>query len=169
MAMGPNVLNLLMGCLVILASVSDIATKTIPNWITLSGMATAVMVHTAMRGAEGCLFSLGGIAVGISLLLPVYVFGGIGAGDVKLLGAIGGIVGPRDVLGVFAIACLVGGLYGVTVLLRHQGLKKTFLVLLDRVHVRYKNAERSAADLSPPTLRYGPVLAVGALAVWYWR
>ena len=92
MAMGPNVLNLLMGCLVILASVSDIATKTIPNWITLSGMATAVMVHTAMRGAEGCLFSLGGIAVGISLLLPVYVFGGIGAGDVKLLGAIGGIV-----------------------------------------------------------------------------
>jgi len=69
MAMGPNVLNLLMGCLVILASVSDIATKTIPNWITLSGMATAVMVHTAMRGAEGCLFSLGGIAVGISLLL----------------------------------------------------------------------------------------------------
>jgi prepilin peptidase CpaA len=65
--------------------------------------------------------------VGIAILLPFYLLGGMGAGDAKLLGAVGGLLGPKGVFLAFLFTALVGGIYALVLLAYHGFLKKAFL------------------------------------------
>ena len=65
-------------------------------------------MQTAAAFPEGFLWSLGGAAAGLLILLPVYAIGGVGAGDVKLLAAAGSFLGPAGTL-IAAVATLGAG------------------------------------------------------------
>ena len=75
--------------LLITAAVIDLRTQKIPNLIVYPSVLIALTYNTIMNGAEGLLFSAGGIAIGTALLIIPYLMGGMGAGDAKLMGAIG--------------------------------------------------------------------------------
>jgi prepilin peptidase CpaA len=105
----------------------DLRFHKIPNWLTFPAAALAIAYHTVMNGFGGFLFSLEGIAVGIAILLPFYLLGGMGAGDAKLLGAVGGVLGPKGVFLAFLFTALVGGIYALVLLAYHGFLKKAFL------------------------------------------
>ena len=53
------------------------------------------------------------------------LLGGMGAGDVKLMAAVGSILGPTDVFTAFLYSALIGGLYALVVLYRHGALRDT--------------------------------------------
>lgn len=72
----------------------DLYRRRIPNVLTVSAALLGVVFHGLAGGAMGIVMALGGLAVGLVLLLPGYLLGSTGAGDVKLMAAAGSLLGP---------------------------------------------------------------------------
>jgi prepilin peptidase CpaA len=83
--------------ILIVSAVIDLRTQKIPNLITYPSMVIAFFYHWAFWGGNGLLFSFTGLSVGIALLLLPYLLGGMGAGDAKLMGAVGAMIGAKGV------------------------------------------------------------------------
>jgi prepilin peptidase CpaA len=110
-----------------IATVSDLRSFKIPNWLTYPAIAGGISYFTFMQGYDGFFSSLAGTATGIALLLGPYLFGGTGAGDVKLMGGIGSFLGAKGVAVVFLISCIVGGFYALFLLTSTGLLFGTFM------------------------------------------
>lgn len=91
----------LVALFVITAAATDLTSRRIPNWLTVSSLAIALAFHTITSGWTGFGFSLAGFATGFSILLVLWLIGGGGGGDVKLMGALGGWLGAKGILYVF--------------------------------------------------------------------
>ena len=92
---------------------TDLRSSRIPNWLTFPAMCFALAGHAWLGGPSEAIFSLEGLGAGLGLFLIPYMSKGIGAGDVKLLAAVGAIVGPYGVLLSGLLTVLVGGVYAV--------------------------------------------------------
>lgn len=95
------------GCVTLFTGIAvaiDLRHRRIPNWLTVSSALLGLVFHTATRGWEGVGQSLGGFAVGFGILLVLWLIGGGGGGDVKLMGAIGAWLGPKYTFGVFVLS-----------------------------------------------------------------
>lgn len=111
---------LLLAALLAAAVATDIRSRRIPNRLVGFGMAAGLTLHATVTpgaglfgtpfGGLGLLLALGGLALGLLLLLPMYALGAMGAGDVKLMAMIGAFVGPREMLGVALCSLVAGGL-----------------------------------------------------------
>jgi prepilin peptidase CpaA len=100
-----------------MASVSDIRTARIPNLLTFGAAAAALVYLFASNGWSGVAEAGGGWALGVLLFSPFFALGGLGAGDVKLLGALGAWLGPRETLWVALYASMAGGVMALIVAL----------------------------------------------------
>ena len=74
----------------------DWRTRKIPNWLTVSGFVAGLGIHTIVGGWHGALASLQGAGLALLVLLPLVLLRGLGAGDWKLMGAVGALLGPGD-------------------------------------------------------------------------
>ena len=92
-----------------IAGVMDWRSRRIPNWLTVSGLIVGVAINTLSRGWPGAKASLLGACLGLGLLLPFVLIRSLGAGDWKLVGALGGFVGPEDLLALLFFAIVVAG------------------------------------------------------------
>src|SRR5438046_6856418 len=92
--------------LLIVAAVVDVRRRRIPNWLTfalvLSGLGQSLTALQTVTFTQ----SVAGMAVGFILPFVVYILGGMGAADVKLLAGVGSWLGPRPVLLVFVVAAV---------------------------------------------------------------
>lgn len=105
-----------------IALVTDLRHRRIPNWLTLSALLTGIFVNLWLRGVDGGMQALAGAAIGFCVLIPFYAIRAVGAGDVKLLAAIGALVGPAGLIPVAVYGGLVGGIMSVYLLARHHRL-----------------------------------------------
>lgn len=90
---------ILIVCLLV-ASFYDATTKRIPNWISLILIISGVSWNFFSTDGMGLRISGAGLAAGLLLMLPGYVLASMGAGDVKLMAAIGSVVGFSKVLDI---------------------------------------------------------------------
>jgi prepilin peptidase CpaA len=159
--------------LLFLATVQDIHVQKIPNRLTFPAMALAVVLASAWDGLQGFLFSLEGIAVGIVTLLVPYLLGGMGAGDAKLMGAVGGFLGPKGAFFAFLFTALVGGCYALILIIFHGNIKASFTRYGSMMKVLFLT--RQWIYLPPgeseqkPRLRYGVAIALGTIFSVLWR
>jgi prepilin peptidase CpaA len=93
-----------------LICVTDTFYTKIPNLANLVLMMAAMAFHCHSAGFSGFLFALEGLLLGLALLLVPYLLGGMGAGDVKALAALGALLGPGEIFQVFLYASIVGGI-----------------------------------------------------------
>ncbi len=100
---------------------TDIKYGIIPNWLTFPAMATALAIHSLLEGWTGLGYASQGEALGLGLLLIPFLMGGMGAGDVKLMAALGGIIGPSLVFDTFIFSAIMGGFVGVLIIVRSHG------------------------------------------------
>lgn len=161
---------------VILAAVTDIHSQRVPNWLTLSATLLAFSLHTYSGGLSGLLFSAAGLAFGFALLIGFYLAGGMGAGDVKLLAAVGAFVGAQQVLWVFLVAALAGGLYALVLLLVVEVSRSGWLRAGRELQSEIRMFLLTGGNLqsvrqslgSYPKLRYAVVIALGVVATRLW-
>lgn len=127
-------LNIFVGILLALACVSDLRTRRIPNVLTISAAAVAVLFHLATSGWSAAGWSFAGLFLGAVLFFPMFALRGMGAGDVKLLAAVGAWLGPAQVVTVALATSIAGGVIAVVVAVAHGYLRKAltnlYLVLL---------------------------------------
>lgn len=98
------------------AMLFDLATRRIPNWLNVSSLALALGFHTVTGQLTGLGTALGGFAVGFGILFVLWLIGGGGGGDVKLMAALGAWMGPWWILIVFILSGVyamlgMGGLF----------------------------------------------------------
>lgn len=165
-------IQLYLGIVLLIASSIDYRTMKIPNYLTFSAIITGILYNSVSGGIDGFLFSFLGLIVGMACLIIPYAIGGMGAGDVKLMGAIGAFVGSKDVFIIFLLTALYGGLYGVIMLIWieksvRRFLKKIFQWILIALPTRAwnlekKSLEKKSEDLNKkPRLCYGIAIALG--------
>lgn len=146
-----------------IATVVDIRTRRIPNELT-AAMA-GVGVGLAATGVSGVPLwaSVLGFAIGLLLMMPGHVLGATGAGDVKLMAAVGAIVGPALVISAFLFTALAGGVLAIVVAMRRKRLATT-LAGTGRL-VAGSADTRALLRTAPTTSRfaYGPAIAVGSI------
>jgi prepilin peptidase CpaA len=107
-----------------LAAWRDISRHRIDNWITFTGAALALGIHFLQGGLAGLGVALAGLAVGLAALLPFYAWGGMAAGDIKLMAAAGAFLGPVGALLAAAFSLMTGSLMALGVLAQRRGLRQ---------------------------------------------
>lgn len=156
-----------LSALLITAVVYDIRFQIIPNFLTLSSMAIAIFFYTLIQGPQGFLMSVGGAGLGIALMLIPYLMGGMGAGDAKLMGAVGGLLGPKGVVIAFLLTALVGGVYALGVLVRYGGVRETLTRYGQMLKVFFMTGKVNyvppSANETKPRMRYGIAIALGTM------
>ena len=130
-------------------------------------MVIAFFYHGAFSGGNGLLFSFIGIAVGIGLLFLPYLMGGMGAGDAKLVGAVGGMIGAKGVFCAFLCTAFVGGIYAMMLILVRRDyfngfFKKQLTTLWTFILTRkYIPDPNQRGKKKRPRLCYGLAIALG--------
>lgn len=108
---------LIVAAFVATAAVSDLRTRRLPNWLTVPAFAAAVLAHTVVNGFTGLGFALLGFATGFGILLILWLIGGGGGGDVKLMGALGAWLGSSLIIAVFLTSTALAAATTVAILL----------------------------------------------------
>ena len=157
------------------AAIIDGLKLKVPNWLTYHLAAGGLAFAAYTGGTPGLLWALGGLALGLALLMPLHMIGGMGAGDVKLLAGVGAWMGPAIVLGSFVVSALVGGVLAVGMVVRagevvkHWAMFQTIGSEILAVRSPGRLAETAAAR--KPTmmlLPYGIPIAIGSIAYFTW-
>jgi prepilin peptidase CpaA len=137
----PQVASYLAVAVATVAVFTDLRSRRIPNWLTLSVLCTGLLVQAVSAGAPGVASALIGSGLGLGVLLPFYLLHVIGAGDVKLLAALGALLGPQVLVSVAVYGAIVGGVCSVLILARSGRL----MVTLHELFVRHVAPSPSGA------------------------
>jgi prepilin peptidase CpaA len=108
-----------------LGSIHDVRDRRIPNTLCGFAMLGGLAMHTAFGGWRGMSESAlaGLVAGGVSLVF--WIAGGMGAGDVKLLAAIGCMTGFFPLRMVLVSTAVAGGLFAIALSIYHGRLRET--------------------------------------------
>ncbi|MBU6481266.1 MAG: prepilin peptidase [Nitrospirae bacterium] len=144
---------------------TDVRSSRIPNRLTFSAMGFALLAHAWLGGLQGAIFSLAGLGAGLGLFLILYVTGSIGAGDVKLMAAVGALVGPYGALLSGLLTIVVGGVYALGAMCYQWGFVTTSQKLASAAQGALLTGGRVwIQELQLPfRLRYGLAIAGGTL------
>lgn len=167
----PTALQISLIALVVAAGVCDIRSRKIPNWLNLSGLVLGFGLNLLFFHAEG--FKIAGLGLGLALLVyvPLYVVRGMGAGDVKLMAAVGSIAGPENWVRICVATIVIGGIASLVYVVRKGRLRPTLFNLL--VIVRELASFRMPAATDPALdfrngkslrLPHGAVIATGVVS-----
>ena len=145
-------------------AIVDLCSRRVPNPLTLG---VAILGLTlAVLGLSGLTLTtaLAGFAVGLLIMLPGHVIGATGGGDVKLLAAIGTLLGPKGIVMAFLYASIAGGILAVIVARHRRVLRET----VERASALVQTAGANVAAIEQGTINnrfaYAPAIAIGALA-----
>lgn len=161
----------------IVATITDIKSQRIYNWLTFPLILSGLATHTIFGGLEGLKFSGAGLGIGFVVMAVPYFLGVMGAGDVKLMTGIGAWLGASTTFTAFLFTCIAGGVYAIGVLVfRPELLKAVFRNIVNTftvfVATRKFNFAPTGSEASMPRLCYGVAISVGtitAMAVHAWQ
>ena len=155
-----------------IACAIDLRTRRIPNALTFGAAAAALVFHFAAGGLSGLAIGSAGWLAGAAMLLVPYALGGMGAGDVKLLAAVGAWIGPSQVAVAALISSIAGGIVALVIALGCGYLKAAFRnVWLLLVHWRVMGVRPMDAvtlqGSKGPRLAYAVPIAIGTVvSLW---
>jgi prepilin peptidase CpaA len=150
----------------------DLATRRIPNALTFGAALAALIVHAWVGGWSGLGMAALGWIAGMALFFPVFALGGMGAGDVKLMGALGAWLGPVAAAWVALYSGIAGGVLGLLVAASSgylgTAITNVYSMLMYWRVVGLKPApELTLATHHGPRLAYAvPILAGLMVTVW---
>jgi len=103
----------------------DWRARRIPNWLTVPALGAGLVANTLAWGWLGTKAALEGAGLGLALLLPFVLLRGLGAGDWKLMGALGAWLGPSRLILVLLGTIFISGAMAIVQMIRHGRVKET--------------------------------------------
>lgn len=162
--------TVLLVALVATAVATDLASRRIPNVLTLTGLVVGLALRVP-AGWEAVGAGAAGATVALAVALPLVLAGGLGGGDAKLLAAVGAFVGLGGLPVVLLATAVAGGVMATVLAVREGAVGETVAhagslvrrVLPGGPEVRVRTLSTPGALAIP----YGVAIAVGALAGWW--
>jgi prepilin peptidase CpaA len=169
--MGVEVLLLI---LVLAAAVCDVRYRRIPNWLTLSGVVLGLGLNAflsqSLEGRGMFKSSLIGMGVAFGVYFVFYAMRAMGAGDVKLMAAVGAVVGWPNWFSIFVLTAIIGGIMALILIVTKKRFKKTLInvgfILHEMKSGRPAYVGKEELDVRSPKamgLPHGAVIAIGTL------
>ncbi len=179
MTFPPVVLQVVLVLIGGLAAIYDLRYRRIPNWIVLTGLVLGIGLNTFLFEWAGLRQSFLGLGLAFLIYFPLYLLRGMGAGDVKLMAALGSMVGWADWLGIFFLTAIVGGVAAVALLASRSQMRSGFsnagYLIMQLIAFRPPYARREELDIKSEKsvkLPHGIMIAWGCLlflgAAWIW-
>lgn len=153
---------------------TDITYKKILNIVTFPAVVVGILGNVYFYGIPGGADSMKGLLLGLALLMIPYILGGMGAGDVKLLGVVGAFKGTAFVFSAFLTVALVGGVIALVLMIK-QGkftarVRQVFFTVLSVLGVIPRmDLLGSFDDASALTFPYGSAIVVGTILTYFVR
>ena len=151
-----------------IACVTDIRSRRIPNWLTAIGILAGFSLNIFLYGLPGLKNASLGVGIALLVYFPLFCVKGMGAGDVKLMAAIGALVGPGNWLRIFIFTALIGGAIALALILYRGFLNRTLhnvghiLMSPFRGRLPYQdNPELDVTSGAGLSLPHGAVIALG--------
>lgn len=167
----PLALTIPLLALVIVAGVYDILWRKIPNWAALAGVLAGFGVNTFLHHWAGLKNAALGFGLAFLVYFSLYLLRGMGAGDAKLMGAVGALAGPGNWVAILVLTALIGAVCALVLILSRGALQQTFMnmghIIRELAHFRapYKSHEeidvRNSGALRLP---HGAVIALAVIA-----
>lgn len=157
------------------AATYDVRYRRIPNWLTVAGVLAGIAMNAFIgwdspNRWSGFTFALKGLGLGFILYFGLFALRAMGAGDVKLMAAVGAMVGWANWFGIFIITAVIGGVMAVILSVAKKRLGKTFwnvsFILSEMGRGRPAYLQREELDVKSPKslgLPHGAVIAVGSV------
>ena len=170
----PPAIRILLSLIVIPAAALDIKTRRIPNWLSLPSIVLGVLLNVFLFETDGLWFSLKGLGLAFAVYFVLYLLHGMGAGDVKLMAAVGAVAGPGYWLVILVLTSLAGAIAGL-LLIAAKGrfratLENILLILISFRHGQLPYKENPQLDVrGTQGLRFphAVMIAFGTLlAIW---
>ncbi|MHB0869175.1 MAG: A24 family peptidase [Chloroflexota bacterium] len=165
-------MSVLLVGLVAVAVYTDLRQGRIPNRLTLGGAALGLLLNLLFGGPAGGMAGVGGWLLGAGLLFAFFALGAMGAGDVKLLAAVGAIEGPAFVFNAFILTGIAGGVVAILVVLKRRRVG----YLAASIATQFQSLIYTGGILrpkdgksSPLRFPYGLAIAAGSVAALFWR
>jgi prepilin peptidase CpaA len=165
----PVLLKALLLATIVLAAIFDLRYRRIPNWLNLSAISLGFGSNILLFHLHGFLLSILGLGCALLIYVPLYLVRGMGAGDVKLMAAVGSIVGPWNWLWIFLATALLGGFVSLIYVVCRRRVQHTLLnlafVVAELGHVRVPAGRDSRLDIRDPSalrMPHGAVIAAAA-------
>jgi prepilin peptidase CpaA len=163
----------------LITTVTDVWRFKVYNGLTLPLLLGGLIYHAVVGGMNGLGGSLLGAAFGFGVLLGFYIMGGMGAGDVKLMAAMGAWLGLPLTFHLFIASSLAAGVYSVILLIASQSMVETWtnlqilwlrLVVLSR---HLGSGQRVEAAVKQPNRRlrvvpFAAMLMIGMIGILVW-
>jgi prepilin peptidase CpaA len=168
------------GFATVVAAGTDVWRFKVYNALTFPALLGGLAASAWFGGWAGLATSGLGALAGFGLLVAFFAMGGVGAGDVKLLTALGAWLGPALTVQVFLASAIAAGLYALALAVLYGGLAATVVDLLFLTH-RIRRGE-IAAPAGPPIreeaarpdrrrrlVPFAAMTCLGFLATLAWR
>ena len=159
-----------------IGAMTDIASRRIPNRLTYSAMLVAIAGHALLQGWRGLGSALAGGLISGGVFLAFFLVHAMGAGDVKLITAVGCLVGSELAVEVLLAAAIAGGIMAIVLAMWQRKLRTVLVNVFEliRFHAVAGAEVHPSINLSNPQatrLPYGVAIAAGVLysAVAFYR
>lgn len=159
---------------VVIATITDLRSRRIPNWLVLPFMLAGIVVSVWVHGGRGLGHSLEGLLLGGVLMGTLAAMGGMGMGDVKLCAAVGAWIGPSQLLVALIVMALAGGVMALCWAVAGGFLGQLFSSTGELLAGFGKRGLRPHPELvlDNPLARkmpYAPAIAIGTLVSFFSR
>jgi len=166
--MMPLFLKLALSGTALTAALYDLRLRRIPNWLNLSGIILGFGLNTYFLAGRGATSASLGFLLALAVYTPLYLLRGMGAGDVKLMAAIGAIAGPANWFHIFLATALLGGVLSIFLIVLRRRFHLTLLNISTILRQLSKRRSPAVADSlldirsqNALTLPHGAVIAAG--------
>lgn len=159
--------------LVVIAMSYDMHARRIPNWLVATALIAALPVEIVANGLPiGPIWWIAGALTGAVMLMPGYLMRMLGAGDVKLMAAVGALLGPRGALEAVLATAAAGGVLSLVALLQKRRLRRgvagamSMLITMSAAPEEIVSAKKDRTDQAIPSvgsLPYGVAIAIGSV------
>jgi prepilin peptidase CpaA len=147
----------------ITAAAIDVRIRRVPNVLTAAIALVGLGLAATGLGRVGIWLSFAGCLVGLALMLPGYLIGAMGGGDVKLLAAVGTLLGPGATLRAFVASAIAGGLIAIFVAWRRGRFAATLAGATALVTSAGSRIDEISDTRRDNRFAYAPAIAVGVI------
>ena len=158
----------------------DWRSRRIPNWLTVPGLFLGILVNSLLSGLQVSNFRCWGRDLGCYCCCPLFFVRSLGAGDWKLAGALGAIVGPAVLADLLMGSVFVAGIMALGLVIYKgrfiETLRNIGRILAAMLTLHMPSREVSLDNPQSLKVPYGVALALttllfGVASIWgaRWR